>query len=240
MAKPSSVTPDHVRKEIWEGALSDAKKGWLSGPFTDVQLREKLGPMYVVSRRFGLEQSDEMRAIDDMTESLVNAAYGSSYKLDLPGIDGISTMCRTWLESVGSDRSVLFRLSDGRILKGQLHESLSVEEATYLCGRTLDLDSAYKRLLTAKSSLWCSVLAVEDMDGDKQMFISNVIPFGSSSSVCSFNRFARAIFTIGVSFLAWFGETITMTTLKSTWLVLAVMRRSVQSVFLTCLAGMCP
>lgn len=76
-----------VKLHVWQGALEEAEKGWLSGPFS---LCEQLGSMFVVLRRLGLEQSDTIRAIDDMSESLVNSAYGSSYKLDLPGIDGIS------------------------------------------------------------------------------------------------------------------------------------------------------
>ncbi|CAL1162137.1 unnamed protein product [Cladocopium goreaui] len=70
-----------------------------------------------------------------------------------------------------------------------------------LCGRTLDLDAAYKQLLTAKSSLWCSVLAVENMCRAKQLFISHVLPFGASASVYAFNRLARACHTIGVGLL---------------------------------------
>ena len=159
------------------------------------------GPMFIVSRRFGLEQSDKIRSIDDMSESLVNSAYGSSYKLDLPGIDGISTTARSWLEAVNDDRRVHFKLSNGKRLKGVLHKSLDVEAAKTLCGRTLDLDAAYKQILTAKSSLWCSALAVDDPSGRKRMFVSNVLPFGASASVYGFNRIARACHTIGLRLL---------------------------------------
>jgi hypothetical protein len=190
--------PDNVREQVWQGALDEAQKGWLTGPLTELELRGQLGPMFVVSRRFGLEQADKVRAIDDMSESLVNSAYGSSYKLDLPGIDGISTAARTWLESISDDRGVQFTLSDGTVLKGRLHHSLTLSDARSLRGRTLDLDAAYKQLLTAKSSLWCAVLAVEDLQGCKRLFKSNVIPFGASASVYGFNKLARAIYTIGV------------------------------------------
>ena len=188
-----------VISEVWAGAMDEVQRGWLSGPFSEEQLCDYLGPMFVVSRRFGLKQSDKLRAIDDMSESLVNSAYGSSYKLDLPGIDGIATTARTWVESVGNDRIVRMKLSDGRVLTGPLHRDLSVEDAKALRGRTLDLESAYKQLLTAKASLWCSVLAVEEpSSGGKKLFVSNVIPFGSSSSVFGFNRLSRCIFLIGL------------------------------------------
>lgn len=99
---------------------------------------------------------------------------------------------------VGADRRVKFSLSDGKVLQGMRRESLSVEDAKNLAGRTLDLDAAYKQLLTAKSSLWCSVLAVEDLTRTIQLFISNVLPFGASASVYGFNRIARACCVIGV------------------------------------------
>ena len=201
LGKSSGEASDKVIKSVWDGACEEAGRGWLSGPYTETELINKLGPMFVVSRRFGLEQSDKVRAIDDMTESLVNSAYGSQYKLDLPGIDGVSTTARTWLEGIGADRRIRFKLSDGKFLKGLLHHSLQVSDAMNLCGRTLDLDAAYKQLLTAKSSLWCSVLAVENMCRAKQLFISNVLPFGASASVYAFNRLARACHTIGVRLL---------------------------------------
>lgn len=92
---------------------------------------------------------------------------------------------------------VLSKLSDGSLLEGSLHESLTVNEARELHGRTLDLDAAYKQMLTSKSSLWASVLAIDKPGSTKNLFISNVIPFGASASVYSFNRAARAIHMIG-------------------------------------------
>ena len=190
-------TPKDVKEHIWNGALDEVAKGWLSGPYDERQVAQLVGSRFVASRRFGLVQSDKVRAIDDMSESFVNASFGSSYKLDLPGIDGITTMARTWLESVKDDRTVRFSLSGGKVLSGILHSSFTVPAAKDLVGRTLDLDAAYKQLLTAKSSLWCSVLAIEQTSGTRKLFISNVLPFGSSASVYAFNRMSRALHTIG-------------------------------------------
>ena len=77
-------------------------------------------------------------------------------------LDGMSTAARTWLEGVCDDRGVSFKLSNGFTFQGVLHDSLQVSEARNLCGRRLDLDAAYKQMLTSKSSVWCSVLAIED------------------------------------------------------------------------------
>ena len=73
-----------VRREIWEGALEEVRQGWLQGPFTTAEPRSRLGPLFIVSKRFGLWQTDKVRPIDDMSQSLVNSAIASSYKLD-PG-----------------------------------------------------------------------------------------------------------------------------------------------------------
>ena len=82
-------------------------------------------------------------------------------------------------------------------MTGRLHESLDLTKARSLRGRTLDLDAADKQILTSKCSRWCSVLAVENPEGFKKLFISNVLPFGASAAVYAFNRVARAIHVIG-------------------------------------------
>ena len=196
MGKSYDAT-SRVSEAIWEAALDEEAKGWLSGPFTEETLKEKLGPLFVVSRRFGLDQGEKIRAIDDMSESRVNSAYGSSYRLDLPGVDGVSVLARTFVGATLDDRSVSLKLSDGSLLVGVLHESLTVEDARKLQGRTLDLEAAYKQMLTSKSSLWASVLAIDRPGSAKSLFISNVLPFGASASVYAFNKIARAIHTIG-------------------------------------------
>lgn len=196
MSKPSPGSSE-VKRAIWEGALAEVEKTWLEGPYTEAQLSQKLGPLFVVSHRFGLEQSDKVRAIDDMSESLVNACFGSVYKLDLLGIDGVAILARTFVESVTDDRRVCFRLSDGTMLSGLLNNEFSIDQARALRGRTLDLDAAYKQVLVSKSSLWCAVLAVENLEGNKEFVISKVLPFGASAAVYAFNRLARALHIIG-------------------------------------------
>lgn len=196
LAKPAPGS-QAVKEAIWTGALEEVEKKWLDGPYTEAQLVDRLGPLFVVSHRFGLEQADKVRAIDDMSESLVNSCFGSVYKLDLPGIDGVAILARTFVEGVQSDGRVSFKLSDNSVLSGVLHPSLDLDRARSLRGRTLDLDAAYKQVLTAKSSRWCSALAIENPQGEKELFISNVLPFGASAAVYAFNRLARALHIIG-------------------------------------------
>eukprot|EP00434_Breviolum_minutum_P009828 symbB.v1.2.008656.t1/scaffold540.1/size189765/21 len=68
-----------VRTHIWQEALKEVEKGWLSGPYCEETLETMLGPRFIVSRRLGLVQSDKVRAIDDLSESFVYASYGTMW-----------------------------------------------------------------------------------------------------------------------------------------------------------------
>ena len=62
--------------QLFEQALKEVEDGWLQGPFSEEELSEKLGPLWVLSRRFGLLQDGgaKLRSIDDLSESFVNSA----------------------------------------------------------------------------------------------------------------------------------------------------------------------
>ena len=195
--KTHGAADPHVEAEIWKGALEESEKGWLCGPMTEQEVIDKYGPLFVASPRFGLQQTDKVRPIDDMSVSLVNSSFSASYKLSLDGVDGISILSRTFLEAVSEDRQVCIPMSGGCYLKGVLHPSLTVDDARNLFGRTLDLEAAYKQMLVRESSLWASILLINEPGVGGRFFASEVLPFGASASVYSFNRVSRAIHTIG-------------------------------------------
>ena len=198
MGKAASSGRPEIDKDVWDVTKDELSKSWLSGPFTEDELRLMLGPMYVVSRRFGINQNDKVRQIDDLSASLVNASFSVRFKVDLGGIDEAALVAKMMLEAVGDDRSVTIRLSDGRELKGKLHESLSPTKARDLVGRTLDLDAAYKQIPIAMSSRWASVLRIHNFEKNvDQNYVAEALPFGASASVYSFNRFSRALRVIG-------------------------------------------
>ena len=120
---------DAVRNTVWENVLEKCEKGWLTWPLNHKEVVDLVGPFYIVSPRFGLEQNDKTRPIDDMSKSFVNAAFGSSHKVDLPGIDGMAILARTFLDSVSDNGKVKIPLSNGLFLKGMLHDSLDVSVA---------------------------------------------------------------------------------------------------------------
>ena len=114
----------------------------MEGPFSIEQLKEQLGPLFTVSRRFGIRQGDKVRMIDDLSDSLVNTAFGASECIDLGGVNGLAVLARTFLEMVSDDKCFRVDLSDGTVLSGWLHSSLTVPQARHLVGRTLDLEFA--------------------------------------------------------------------------------------------------
>lgn len=142
LRRKKEQTTDEVRQAVWDTTLGEVERGWLQGPFTEQQVRLRLGPLFVASKRFGLEQSDKVRQIDNLSESLVNAAYRASYKLDLDGVDGISVMARTFVEATTNDRVVRVQMRDGSWKVGKLHESLSVSGARNIAGLGLSLQTS--------------------------------------------------------------------------------------------------
>ena len=81
-----------------------------------------------------------------MSDSMVNACFGATESIDLGGIDELAVLCRTILQMITDDRRVTIKLSTGKVLRGMLNPTLSLDQARDLVGRTLDLESAYKHL----------------------------------------------------------------------------------------------
>ena len=198
MARSGKSDDDDIDKAVWEATAEELRKGWLAGPFDVESLRKLLGPLFVISRRFGVRQGDNVRPIDDFSASFVNSAFQVGFKVDLGGVDEIASTAKAFLACIKDDGMVVLDLSSGKQLKGRLHHSLSLSDARDIVGRTLDLESAYKQIPLAESSKWTAVLKIFNVDiSADQLFVCEVLPFGASASVYAFNRFARALRTIG-------------------------------------------
>ena len=182
--RSSSSKDCQADKEVWARSKAEIQKHHLRGPFTSEQLSAMLGPLFVVSRRFGIQQGDKVRPVDDMSESLVNSCYGSVEKVDLGGVDELAVLLRTFLDGAADNGDLLFHLSDGAALEGRLHPSISVLQARTLVGRTLDLEDAYRQLVVSKPSMWASVLQIFNHDlGKDELYLSEGLPFGAAASV---------------------------------------------------------
>ena len=208
-SKLSSSGNHKLDTAVYETTVEERKKGWLdpSGPFSEKDLADRLGPAFVINRRFCVEQNSESRAVDDYSASFTNSAYGSPFKLDLGGVDQIASVTKAIVYSIGDDRTVKFVLSDGSTLEGMLHPSLSIDLARTLVGRTLDMSSAYRQLIISVASEWFSVVATYNPNtGATELDLQNSLPFGATAAVYGFNRFSRAIWFVGVKLLSliWF------------------------------------
>lgn len=98
-------------------------------------------------------------------------------------MDGIAILCRSFIDAVRPDGRVHLELADGQCLDGRLRETLRKRTGVSLCGRTLDLEAAYKQMLVKQSSLWASNLVVSKGQGKKAFCQSTVLLFGASASV---------------------------------------------------------
>ena len=78
----------------------------MRGPFSEAELVEKLGPLFVVSNRFGITQKGSVRVIDDLSDSMVNACFGASEMVDLGGVDAVVVLARSLLSMVDENRKV--------------------------------------------------------------------------------------------------------------------------------------
>ena len=196
-----------VDSQLWQSALDEVSSGWLCGPFYDDEdVKDCLGLSHFhLSRRFPLCQGDKIRPIDDLCESNVNAAYSACEKLWLMDTDYITTAISQLERVLQGD---LVNLIDATGCSHEIRTHPFWKQSSMLWkGRTIDLKSAYKQLHVKPTNRWTSCIVMFDPDkACPAVFVQNTLPFGSSSSVLSFNRFSRAIWAMGAKFLKriWF------------------------------------
>ena len=187
-----------LEQAVWLKTKEELSQGWLTGPYTHEELELKFGGVYLVNRRFGVPQGEDVRVVDDFSESLANLAYSSPFAVRLEGVDEIVIAIRTMLEAVGEDRSVQVTLSTGRRLRGVLHDSLTLHQARDVAIRLLDLKTAYKQMVVCDSTSWASPIGVMNPDsGREELFVPEVMPFGTTAAVFAFSRAAHSIKRIG-------------------------------------------
>ena len=104
------------------------------------------------------------------------------------------------------DGRVQFTLSDGSELEGRLHEAWRQPTGRKLLVTALDLKNAYKQFALSPSSRAFAVLLLREPKTSRVSgFESAALPFGSTASVCHFNRLARLFRAIGCRLhLMWF------------------------------------
>eukprot|EP00971_Amphidinium_carterae_P011025 217230-Amphidinium_carterae.1 len=181
-----------IAAEVHAKTVHEAAKGWLQGPFRFDQVSDYVGRCWTPSRRFGVCQSGKVRCIDNMSEFMVNAAFGYEDKLDLNGIDEVVGLGKAYSAALTGGESLEVALSTGEVLRGTLHPDFQLEHR--LRGRCLGLQSAYKQLPLRPQDRSAAVLLDDSPSEDCiQWWIANALPFGSTGAVVGFNRVARAL-----------------------------------------------
>ena len=81
-------------KAVWQESLDQVQRGWLRGPYSSSEIDARVGPVWVASKRFGIVQGEKMRAVDDLSEYMVNSTVSESEKIVLDGVDEILAVAR--------------------------------------------------------------------------------------------------------------------------------------------------
>lgn len=200
----ASRDPDIVRA-VWQETMGQKDKQWLRGPFTFDEMDEKYHGTWIASKRVGVVQGEKTRAVDDLSEFLVNASVTETDKVILDAVDNVVATARFLVGST-CEGAGAFKLpsKDGSTFTGHLHEDFrSNGSSLQLFGRALDLKSAYKQLARHPEDSWATVLAVLCPDDDRVYFFEAVaLPFGGVSAVTGFNRAARSL-KLAMSRLLW-------------------------------------
>ena len=91
--------------EVYKTTMEERSLGWLDerGPFSEEQLKNLLGPLFVVNRRFGIRQGNKIRAIDNYSSSFVNLSYSTTWKLEFGSIDLIINVAKAFSEAVSDE-----------------------------------------------------------------------------------------------------------------------------------------
>ena len=88
------LVPEDDAVEIWNQAMLEVDKGWLSGP-TLANVFDWSST--VPNVRFALKQGDKVRCCDDLKRSGVNASAAPLSKIDLPSVLALAEVSQRML-----------------------------------------------------------------------------------------------------------------------------------------------
>jgi ribonuclease HI len=167
-AQVNSTSDDELAKATWENTLEEIEKQWAWRDVTS-DISE-----VILANRFGLQQKNKIRVIDDCLRGGYNKTYGTKEKLRVHAVDQIAAYL-SWICA-------------------ELGEQLDDE----LVGRTYDLRSAYKQFGVSAEPRSQLRLLVWDAEQRRPSLLGvNALPFGAAGSVSAFLRISMALWFIG-------------------------------------------
>ena len=178
---------ERVRSKVLGGAASELldatceetekelQEGWM-------EIDNNGGKNTSWAMRFGLQQRDKVRVIDDFSIAGVNGTAGLQERLKIFGIDDIAALIAYSLDTCG----------------GEVHPTL--------LGKTMDLKSAYKQFgICSSDRERIRVATRHPTTSELVLLMVNALPFGATGSVSGFLRVSMFLWFLGMmgARLAW-------------------------------------
>ena len=182
----ASVKPGRFDQTLWDESRSDVKKGRMCGPFwSTAEVAQSLRTWdFVISRRFGVEQTDKVRPCDDFTRSYVNDGVHVNRKLRLSGLDSFFALAYAMLEGAGADRTATRTPRQNR----------RHAQSSGLKFWRRDHEGAYRQIPIVEEDQPPTVVVFCDpVSGKLVFFYHKALPFGATASVYGYNRVSRAV-----------------------------------------------
>ena len=173
-----TVKPGKFDQELWDASVSDVTKHRMCGPFwSEDEVAQHLGTrQFVVSRRFGVQQSDKLRPCDDFTRSFVNNGIFANRKLSLSGLDSFFSLAYA-----------LFGVPSEPV------DSAEHSRSGLKFWRR-DHEGAYRQIPISREDQPLTVVVFCDpVSGRHVYFYHTALPFGATASVYGYNRVSRAV-----------------------------------------------
>ena len=125
--RSAALGESELADQLWGETMKELDAGFLRGPFDSAaDVGDFLGCKdWSLSQRFLLLQGAELkpRVIDNLKESAVNAAFGSTSYLALQDVDFVGGFVSFISRVLSSGPAIEIRLNSGKALRGHIHPS---------------------------------------------------------------------------------------------------------------------
>ena len=166
VAEPAEAA---LNDEVWRQTEEELEKGWTwRDRHCDVKTK-------LLAKRFGLQQGEKVRLIDDCTIGGFNGTCGSSGRMRVHSVDEMAAYIAWCLTN------------------------LRAESMSEVVGKTYDLKNAYKQYGVCASDRDLLRLVVWNTKEKAVNFLGiNALPFGAIGSVSAFLRVSMAVWYLGI------------------------------------------
>ena len=200
------ATPPEVAAALRAATDEELQNDECRGPFSKEQMDARHPHGWVPCVRFPVSQKGKVRPCDDYAKYGQNGTSEADETVDTEGVDSITAVARLWASAVDDQGNVRIVLSDGTVLEGKVHPSLTRDEILRLFARIIDLARAYKQLARRPEDADFAIFAMQDEHGVWQFFEAVALGFGARDAVLSFNLMARGLRHI-LNILLWIAAT---------------------------------